>query len=192
MKQKYHIFSETMDVYDYHYSYEEMKVMAVIQESNCQLNYEDMCRIASAIYWHWADGRDSSEDEKYKEYPWLEIQGRDEYGYIQEYAERVVPYFIELYFDFIKDVEEEQDVCLSREKLLFYGTNVKISNEPRWERLATYKVEDKEKAFELFNKLQEKEIEDNLFSEIEIEEIYEKDNGDYEYKVIATTETKGD
>lgn len=106
MKQKYHIFSETMDVYDYQYNYEEMKVMSVIQEINPQLDldYEDMCRIASAIYWHWVDGRDSSEDEKYAEYPWLEFQSREENGYIQKYAERVVPFFIELYMDFKKPI----------------------------------------------------------------------------------------
>ena len=99
MKQKYHVFSETMCVDDYKYDYNEMKVMAVIQEFNPQLDYEDMCRIASAIYWHWVDGRDNSEDEKYAAYPWLEFQNREEDGYIQKYAQRVIPYFIELYLD---------------------------------------------------------------------------------------------
>ena len=52
------------DVYDYHYTYEEMKVMCVIgmiEEAN-DLDYEDCVRIASAVYWHWVDGRDASED----------------------------------------------------------------------------------------------------------------------------------
>lgn len=109
MEQKYHIFSEMMDVYTYSYNYDEVKTIAVIQEYlatnkiEYNLDYEDMCCIANAIYYHWVDGRDSSEDEKYAEYPWLEFQSREEDGYIQKYAERVVPYFIELYLDFKKN-----------------------------------------------------------------------------------------
>ena len=92
------IFSD-FDVYDYHYTYNEMKVMVVIgcTPEAQDLDYEDCVKIASAIYWHWVDGRTADEDEKYAKYPWLEFETREEYGYIQAYAQRALPEFIKLY-----------------------------------------------------------------------------------------------
>lgn len=92
------LFSD-FDVYDYHYTYDEMKVMCVIglTPEASDLNYEDCVRIASAVYWHWVDGRDASEDEKYAKYPWLEFETTEEDGYIQAYAQRALPKFIQLY-----------------------------------------------------------------------------------------------
>ena len=92
------IFSD-FDVYEHQYNYEEMKVITVLStiDVNRELDYEDYVRIAEAVYSHWVDGRDTSEDAKYKKYPWLEFQSSNEDGYIQLYAERVLPKFIELY-----------------------------------------------------------------------------------------------
>ena len=61
------------------------------------LDCEDLMVICRAVYDHWIDGRDESEDEKYKKYPWLEFETDMEDGYIQEYANRVLPNFIKLY-----------------------------------------------------------------------------------------------
>lgn len=97
------IFSN-FNVYNRQYTYDEMKVMNVL--SRCSdvdiLNYEDIMRICEAVYAHWIDGRDESEDEKYKKYPWLEFENTQEDGYIQEYAQRVLPEFIKLYIGGIK------------------------------------------------------------------------------------------
>ena len=91
------IFSK-FDVYEHKYTYDEMKVMFVLSQINdSMLDYEDLMCIAEAVYAHWIDGRDASEDEKYEKYPWLEFETSEEDGYIQAYAERVLPYFIELY-----------------------------------------------------------------------------------------------
>ena len=92
------IFSK-FDVYDRKYTYDEMKVMCLIDVyyTTYNLDYEDLCRIVEAVYSHWIDGRDSSEDEKYEKYPWLEFESNEEGGYIQVYAARVLPKFIELY-----------------------------------------------------------------------------------------------
>ena len=95
------IFSD-FDVYEHKYTYEEAKVMYMIGEFDgstiCDnLDYEDACRIAEAIYAHWIDGRDASEDEKYAMFPWLEIETEEEDHYIQAYAQRVLENFIELY-----------------------------------------------------------------------------------------------
>lgn len=91
------IFSQ-FDVYDHKYTYDEMKVMCLLGASDTfDLDYEDVCRIADAVYWHWVDGRDASENEKYEKYPWLEIMDDDEYGYIQAYAQRALSEFIKLY-----------------------------------------------------------------------------------------------
>jgi hypothetical protein len=95
------IFNIEFDVYDYHYTYDEMKVVCVIGSYDNvvteDLDYEDCMRISSAIYWHWVDGRDASEDEKYAKYPWLEFETREEEYYIQAYTQRVLPEFIKLY-----------------------------------------------------------------------------------------------
>ena len=87
------------DVYDCRYTYDEAKVMCLLgaTEEAADLDYEDLTKIADAVYWHWVDGRDACEDEKYAIYPWLEFQSREEDGYIQAYAQRVLPEFIKLY-----------------------------------------------------------------------------------------------
>ena len=92
------IFSN-FDVYSRQYTYDEMKVMCLIDVyyTTYNLDYEDLCRIVEAVYSHWVDGRDASEDEKYEKYPWLEFQNKEEEGYIQAYAQRVLPEFIKLY-----------------------------------------------------------------------------------------------
>lgn len=91
------IFSQRY-VYSRNYTYDEMKVMCVLAKYPDieNLDYEDLMRICEAVYAHWVDGRDVSEDEKYQKYPWLEMQGREE-GYIQVYAQRILPELIELY-----------------------------------------------------------------------------------------------
>lgn len=93
------IFSKDIDVYNRNYNYDEMKAISIITQ--CKeaedLGYEDMCKIAEAIYAHWIDGRDESEDKKYAMYPWLEFQNQEEDGCIQKYAERIAPMFIKLY-----------------------------------------------------------------------------------------------
>lgn len=92
------IFSQRY-VYSRNYTYDEMKVMCVLAKYPDieNLDYEDLMRICEAVYAHWVDGRDASEDEKYQKYPWLEMQGREEEGYIQVYAQRILPELIELY-----------------------------------------------------------------------------------------------
>ncbi len=92
------IFSD-FDVYERKYTYDEMKVINIIDNytGDLFLDYEDLCCIAEAVYAHWIDGRDASEDEKYDKYPWLEFKNEEEYGYIQAYAQRVLPEFIKLY-----------------------------------------------------------------------------------------------
>lgn len=92
------VFSQ-FDVYDRKYTYDEMKVMRVLSAfpDIDSLDYEDLMRICEAVYAHWVDGRDASEDDKYQKYPWLEMQGREEEGYIQVYAQRILPELIELY-----------------------------------------------------------------------------------------------
>ena len=82
------IFS-SFDVYDSSFTYEEMKVMAQLtkqQGIDC-LDYEDLMRICRAVYDHWVDGRDESEDEKYATYPWLEFETEEEDAYIQTYLD---------------------------------------------------------------------------------------------------------
>ena len=92
------IFSK-FNVYEHNYTYEEMKVMFTLShiEGIDGLDYEDLCCITEAVYAHWIDGRDASEDEKYAKYPWLEFENSEEDGYIQAYALRVLPKFIKLY-----------------------------------------------------------------------------------------------
>lgn len=91
------IFSD-FDVYERNYTYDEMKVMNLI-EGYCGdlfFDYEDLCCIAEAVYAHWAND-DERFVEKVNKYPWIEVQGWEEEGYIQEYANRVLPEFIKLY-----------------------------------------------------------------------------------------------
>ena len=93
------IFSD-FDVYERKYTYDEMKVMCEIGgfcSDHCiSLDYEDLCRIAEAIYAHWANDDERSE-EKLEKYPWLEIKDFNEDGYIHAYAYRVLPNFMRLY-----------------------------------------------------------------------------------------------
>lgn len=95
------IFDDEFDVYDYPYTYDEMKVMFMFSQLNVcltdDLDFEDCMKIVSAVYWHWVDGRSADEDEKYAKYPWLEFETQEENGYIQAYAQRVLPEFIKLY-----------------------------------------------------------------------------------------------
>lgn len=87
------------DVYDYNYNYDHMKVMGVlaILTDGQGLDWEDLANIAIAIYDHWVDGRDASEDDKYALYPWLEFENSEEDGYIQKYTQRVGLLFLEEY-----------------------------------------------------------------------------------------------
>ena len=92
------------DVYTRQYTYDEMKVMCVITcicvSCDYTLDYEDVMRIISAVYVHWLKGLNSKESTtKYQQYPWLELQDNEEAGYIQKYAERVLPEFIKLYLE---------------------------------------------------------------------------------------------
>lgn len=91
------IFSD-FDVYERKYTYDEMKVMCMLADSNDakHLDYEDLCCIAEAIYAHWAND-DERSNEKLEQYPWLEIDDFQEEGYIQAYADRVLSEFIKLY-----------------------------------------------------------------------------------------------
>ena len=92
------LFSD-FDVYERNYTYDEMKVMFVMSnytDDTEHLDYEDLCCIAEAVYAHWANDDERSE-EKLEKYPWLEIKDFEEDGYIQAYAYRVLPEFIQLY-----------------------------------------------------------------------------------------------
>lgn len=94
------LFSD-FDVYERKYTYDEMKVMNLINiyDEDSYLSdydYEDLCRIVEAVYAHWAND-DERYQEKLDKYPWLEIDGDEEYGYIQAYAHRVLPKLILLY-----------------------------------------------------------------------------------------------
>lgn len=95
------IFSD-FDVYERKYTYDEMKVMCVLARehgdtiSDGILDYEDLCRIAEAIYAHWANA-DERDQEKVNMFPWIEVNGFEEDGYVQAYAQRVWDAFIELY-----------------------------------------------------------------------------------------------
>lgn len=91
------IFSD-FDVYDHKYTYDEMKVMCVLcgyDDITADIDYEDLMLIANAIYKHWI--RDVDDDNIYIDNEWLEYHNSEEEGYIQAYADRVAPDFIQLY-----------------------------------------------------------------------------------------------
>lgn len=90
---------DDLDPYDKDYTYDEMKVICVLSQmpEAADLDYEDLANISGAVYDSWMDGMDPKEDWRYMEHPWLKIENREEEGYIQEYAQRVLPNFIELY-----------------------------------------------------------------------------------------------
>lgn len=101
------IFSD-FDVYMHKYTYDEMKVMFVLsgidESSDSILDYEDLMRIVYALYENWLEGVDAPLDDiKYKKFPWLEILTNEEEGYIQAYAERVLPNLIQLYLEELKN-----------------------------------------------------------------------------------------
>lgn len=91
------IFSD-FNVYERKYTYDEMKVMNIIDgyTKDLFLDYEDLCCISEAVFAHWANDDERSSD-KIEQYPWIEIKGFEEEGYIQAYAQRVLPEFIKLY-----------------------------------------------------------------------------------------------
>ena len=103
------LFSD-FDVYSRKYTYDEMKVMCIItciccaRPRHCELDYEDAMRITEAVYAHWINGIDNENlKTKYPQYSWLEFQDAEEAGYIQKYAERVLPEFIKLYLEEFKN-----------------------------------------------------------------------------------------
>ena len=71
------IFSQRY-VYSRSYTYDEMKVMFVLSQTDgsndSEFDFEDEMRIVEAVYAHWIDGRDSSEDEKYEKLSQEEVQ----------------------------------------------------------------------------------------------------------------------
>ena len=92
-------FNLDMDVYGYKY---DLKVIACIERSPRAReleDYEDMAIVAEAIVNYWGDGRSADEDELYEQNGWLEIQSREEDGYVQLYAERVIDDFIDAYLE---------------------------------------------------------------------------------------------
>lgn len=101
------IFSD-FDVYERKYTYDEMKIMDVLARehhdtiSDGILDYEDLCRIAEAIYTHWANA-DERDQEKVSIFPWIEVEDFEEEGYVQAYAQRVWDAFIQLYLEEYKN-----------------------------------------------------------------------------------------
>lgn len=102
MKKLLPIFNLNMDVYDYKYSYNHLKVVACIESSksaNRLEDYEDVAIVAEAIVNYWSDGRDDSEYELYAQNEWLEIETGEENGYVQAYANRVADKFVDAYLE---------------------------------------------------------------------------------------------
>ena len=99
-KREIKMFNE-FDVYSHLCNYEEAKVVGVIAQSDeaAELDYEDIILIAEAIYRHWLNTESSSYINFLKTYSWLRPVSETERGYIQEYAERTLPYFLEIYFE---------------------------------------------------------------------------------------------
>lgn len=89
------------DVYDCRYTYDEAKVMCLLgaMPEVQDFDYEDLMRIADAVYWSWLDSINNHGEEKY---PWIVVQGKEECGYIQAYAQRALPEFIKLYKEIYK------------------------------------------------------------------------------------------
>ena len=92
---------KTGDIYGRKFSYDAMIAMGILtsyaEQNNISFDFEDFAVIAEAIYAHWTDGRDASEDAKYATYPFLEFKNLEEDYYMSAYAYRVVPEFIKLY-----------------------------------------------------------------------------------------------
>jgi hypothetical protein len=88
---------EGFNVYDHEYSYEEMKVMHILAKmpNIYGLDYEDLMCIANTTFNIWAGNIEY--DEIFQQYPWLDFEDIEEYGYIQKYAERILPKLINLY-----------------------------------------------------------------------------------------------
>ena len=81
------------NVYNHQYNYDEMKVMCVLAQTQGvqDLDYEDLMRIVEAVHACWVDSK------RRELYPWLAFKNSEENGYIQAYASRTLPYFIQLY-----------------------------------------------------------------------------------------------
>jgi hypothetical protein len=61
-------------------------------------------RIIEAVYVHWLNGINNQDlKTKDQQYPWLKFKDSEEAGYIQKYAERVLPEFIKLYLEECKN-----------------------------------------------------------------------------------------
>lgn len=88
---------EEFDVYGHEYSYDEMKVMNILAKmpNIYGLDYEDLMCIANATFNIWAGNIE--DDEIFQQYSWFDFEDIEEYGYIQKYAERILPKLINLY-----------------------------------------------------------------------------------------------
>lgn len=98
MKLKQELFKD-FDVYGKKYTYDEMKTMVVLQSYKSMttgLLYEDLVKIANAIYRFWLRDEEGV-DEVCCENEWLNCFNSEEEGYIQSYADRVAPDFIVFY-----------------------------------------------------------------------------------------------
>ena len=98
------------DVYNYKYSYDEMKIMYLLPNKK-DLTYEDMCWIAHCIYELWNSSYESkfcakvynkTAEEILMKDDFYQIQTREEEGYSQAYVERVAPRLIEKYLEIIR------------------------------------------------------------------------------------------
>lgn len=99
---------QKFDIYNTSYTYDEMKIISILPETK-ELFYEDMCWLAHIIYQLWNAAynykyRDTDDEsitdcftELVYEDGFYQIQSREEEGYSQSYAERVLPKLIEKY-----------------------------------------------------------------------------------------------
>lgn len=91
------LFNYDIDVYTYNYTYEQMKIACLIgsMSDTYDLDYEDIMYIVDAIdtMWNWNECK----KENTNKYPWLKLESREEKGYIQAYAQRILPRLIKLY-----------------------------------------------------------------------------------------------
>ena len=93
------------DVYNYKYSYDEMKIMYLLPDKK-NLTYEDMCWIAHCIYELWNTSYESKfcvhtnnkiAEEILEKDDFYQIQTREEEGYSQAYVNRVADKIIKEY-----------------------------------------------------------------------------------------------
>lgn len=101
------IFSD-FDVYERKYTYDEMKIMSVLTKNldgaviEDEFDYEDLCYVAEAIYAHWAN-TDARYQETVSVLSYLKVNGFEETGYVQAYAQRVWDSFIQFYLEEYKN-----------------------------------------------------------------------------------------